>query len=297
MVKFCHKCGTQAINDESIFCTKCGTKFIQGLPEKRDLISSEQTPSKPDPILKPIVNSRYTAIGNVIPACPYCNFQFDKMPKSKRQCPNCKKIIFNRTRPLDNQKVLLTEDQLVILDKELKIRHILSLIKRYINTPRQQTVYDNLSMELTKKFGKTPNDSDLFWAFLNNETRYYASRNDWGLYTNAVGQQAELLQYEGKNKQALTFYLWVYYLDINGPGNLGGFGKELGIQPFDPKMGFLAPGLIDLIVKISELLGLSLEEIKTIFFEHNNKIHDSMKLPIPPSEAWIKIEKAIRQKQ
>ncbi|MCX6692412.1 MAG: zinc ribbon domain-containing protein [Methanoregula sp.] len=36
MAKFCHKCGTQAIDDESVFCTKCGTQYIQNIPEKKD---------------------------------------------------------------------------------------------------------------------------------------------------------------------------------------------------------------------------------------------------------------------
>jgi DNA-directed RNA polymerase subunit RPC12/RpoP len=255
------------------------------------------TPSEPVPILKSVESSRYTAIGTTTPACPYCNFQFDNMPKSKRQCPNCKKTIYNRTRPLDNKKVLLTEDQLVILEDELKIRHMLSLIRRYVNTPRQQTVYDNVKLELTTKFGKTPNDNDIFWAFLNNETRYYASCNNWGLYTSAVSQQAQLLLDEGKNKQALTFYLWVCYMDLNGPENLGGLGKLPGVRPFNPKMGFLAPGLIDQIVKINASLGLSQDDIKTLFLEHNKKIHDSLKLPISPDNAWIDIEKAIRQEK
>ncbi len=325
MSKFCNKCGNRAINDESVFCTKCGTQYIQNIPEKKDLVCpncgieifdkqsvfcarcgspilpnqppTDQLPSKPVPILKSAESSRYTAIGITTPACPYCNFQFDKMPKSKRQCPNCKKTIYNRTRPLDNKKVLLTEDQLVILEDELKIRRTLSMINRYITTPRQQTVYDNIKLELTPKFGKNPKDSDIFWAFLNKETRYYASQNNWGLYSNVIRQQAELLQNEDKNKQALTFYLWVCYLDINGSENIGGLEKLLGVRPFNPKMGFLAPGIIDQIVKINESLGLSQDDIKTLFLEHNTKIHDSLKLPISPDRAWIDIEKAIRQEK
>jgi uncharacterized membrane protein YidH (DUF202 family) len=35
-VKFCHKCGTRAIDDKSVFCNKCGTQYIQSPPEKKD---------------------------------------------------------------------------------------------------------------------------------------------------------------------------------------------------------------------------------------------------------------------
>ena len=36
MAKFWPKCGTQAIDDESVFCTKCSTQYIQNIPEKKD---------------------------------------------------------------------------------------------------------------------------------------------------------------------------------------------------------------------------------------------------------------------
>ncbi len=36
MPKFCHKCGTQASDDQSFFCNKCGTQYIQNIPEKKN---------------------------------------------------------------------------------------------------------------------------------------------------------------------------------------------------------------------------------------------------------------------
>ena len=33
MATFCHMCGTQAIDDKSLFCITCGTKLIQSNPE------------------------------------------------------------------------------------------------------------------------------------------------------------------------------------------------------------------------------------------------------------------------
>jgi TM2 domain-containing membrane protein YozV len=36
MATFCHKCGTQAIDNESVFCNKCGAKLTQNIPEKKN---------------------------------------------------------------------------------------------------------------------------------------------------------------------------------------------------------------------------------------------------------------------
>jgi ribosomal protein L37E len=36
MAIFCNKCGTEAIDDQSVFCNKCGAKLIQNIPEKKN---------------------------------------------------------------------------------------------------------------------------------------------------------------------------------------------------------------------------------------------------------------------
>ena len=351
MATFCHKCGTQAKEDESVFCQKCGTQYLKNIPEKKDdvcpncgtkildkqsvfcglcgsPISPSQpqtrksevrilpspkttqnigTPKNPQPVTVDFMNlrhSKYTAIGNTDPICPHCNYRFDKMPMKKRECPNCKKIFYSRTRPLDNKKILLKEDQLAELeeqlaelDAEFELRHTLSSIKRDINTPRQKAEYNKAKSEMTAKFGRGASEIDIFWRFLNNEILYYTIRKDWGLYSNVIRQQAKLLEGEGRIKQALVFYLWICYLDLNGPNNIGGLVGIPGIKGFDPKMGFLAPGIIGGIAKINESLKLSNDEIRTIFFDHNQKIYDAMKLPISPNKAWIDIEKAIWQEK
>lgn len=232
-------------------------------------------------------NPKFTEIGNTEPVCPYCNHRFDKMPQRKKECPNCKKPIYCRTRPKDSKKVLLKEDQISELEAQLELRHLLSLIKRYINTPRQQASYNKAKTELAVQFGKEPSENDVFWKFLNDELQYYALRDDWGLYSNVISQQAQLLEGEGKLRQALTFNLWLCYLDMNGPNNLGELGRTPGIKRFDPQ-GW--PLIVDPIIKINGSLNLSKEEMKTLFFDHNQKIHDSLRLPISTKKAWDLIE-------
>jgi len=74
-----------------------------------------------DGSVKPSISSQsleLTPIGNTEPICPYCNYKFDKMPQKKKQCPNCKNFIRSRTRPLDNQKILIREDQIDELEMQ-----------------------------------------------------------------------------------------------------------------------------------------------------------------------------------
>lgn len=63
-------------------------------------------------------NGKYTKIGNAEPVCPYCSYRFDKMPQRKKRCPKCANFVYSRTRPLDNKKVLIKEDQIDELESQ-----------------------------------------------------------------------------------------------------------------------------------------------------------------------------------
>ena len=230
-------------------------------------------------------NWKFKEIGNTEPVCPYCNYKFEKMLQRKKECPNCKKIILSRTRPLDSKKILLREDQLQELEKQLEIRHILSFIKKYINTLRQRKIFDDTRIELHAQLGIEPTINDVFWGFLNKDSLYHASTKNWGLYRNAIRQQAELLNLEGKLRQALEFYMWVCYLDINGNDNCS--------PRFNLDLAFLAPENVKQFLKIGKELKLSRDDIKTIFLEYNKKMTESLRPPISPNKAWQKIEKEV----
>ena len=63
-------------------------------------------------------SSKLTAIGNLEPVCPYCTYKFDRMPLKKKKCPQCGNFIRSRTRPFDNKKVLIKEDQIEELERQ-----------------------------------------------------------------------------------------------------------------------------------------------------------------------------------
>jgi len=42
--------------------------------------------------------------------CPHCNAILEPVPQRKKKCPICNQYIFVRTRPLDKQRVLVTEE-------------------------------------------------------------------------------------------------------------------------------------------------------------------------------------------
>ena len=53
----------------------------------------------------------YTAIGSLDGVCPHCRSELPVWPARSGPCPFCGGEILVRTRPLDRERVLVTEEQ------------------------------------------------------------------------------------------------------------------------------------------------------------------------------------------
>ena len=233
----------------------------------------------------PETSTEYTAIGNADPICPYCGHKFEKMPGRKKECPECKKTFFVRTRPFDNKKVLVTSDQAIEVNRQNKIR-----TGQF--DERQQRSYSAIRREVQTRLGKEPTNYEIMSAFLTGECRYFASRNDWGFYTNILHDQEKLAEDLGNKDEALFFCLMICYLDLNGQNNLGG-QLSPGIKRFDPKHAFLVPHFTTKIRKLIEELNLSQKDVKTRFVEGAKKMKETIHTPVAVNTAWEKISSEV----
>jgi hypothetical protein len=55
--------------------------------------------------------------------CPYCGIQLPKFPLAKIKCKSCNQYIYSKTRPIDNKKILLKEDQLDLFEEQWAIKN------------------------------------------------------------------------------------------------------------------------------------------------------------------------------
>jgi DNA-directed RNA polymerase subunit RPC12/RpoP len=160
---------------------------------------------------------RFEAIGNTEATCPHCNHALDKMPGRKKKCPHCGNFMFVRTRPRDEQRVLVTEDQAEQIEEQWSI--VNGTHGEYLAEKKRVS---EEKARLAKRFGKEPSDNDVAWSMLNQDMMEYASQQNWGLFRNAKFQMAEILRKESRLEQALATYLEVCYIDLNGPSNMSG---------------------------------------------------------------------------
>lgn len=268
-------------------------KKVSGDERQEKKRSAKVNTDPPNVSIPDIVVPKLLPIGNVDPICPYCGAHLEKMPERKKKCPHCGKYIFARTRPFDRKRVLIKEEQIGDVKEQWEIKYDLYAGFKLKQGDLQQEI-DTLQRTISEKSGKVPNYSDLVWQTLNRKAIEYASNYDMGLYRNMVMEQANFLKSEKRLKDALLAYMEVCYLDINGTCNRGGFlsnPKILKEYPlFDPKLGFLAPGILGQIVILNKYFKLTKKELKLAFIEYCTFIQKSLKLPVSPKDAWVKIE-------
>jgi hypothetical protein len=68
--------------------------------------------------LKELELPKSTPIGSLEQRCPYCRTELQKFPAKATTCKECGKRYFARTRPLDERKVILKEEELAALEEE-----------------------------------------------------------------------------------------------------------------------------------------------------------------------------------
>jgi hypothetical protein len=231
-------------------------------------------------------------IGETRPICPYCSHDLLKMPGRKKSCPKCNKNIYVRTRPKDNAKILIREDDILAIEEQWAKKN--GTHKEFLAAQhRRQTIVN----ALTKKFGRSPSTNDVEWAILNDDILTHAQRMDWGLYRNARCSMAKILLKELKYEQAITFFLEVCYLDLNGPNNCGG-EQDRQIRneypPFNPKEGTLAPGVLGYIDAIVDKSNGQLTLSEERFIQVATLVCNSLRLPLPPDKAWKKLKREIQ---
>ena len=230
--------------------------------------------------------------------CPYCKKTLDKIPTRKAKCPFCSNYIYSRTRPSDRKKVLVTEKQKEEIEEQWTKYYEIREESNLMENPE----FVSVKKELTKQFGKEPSINDVKLGVFNQKIIEYASKKQWGLYRNNKLDMAFLLQKENKLKQSLSTLFEVVYLDINGCNNVGIFdGKassqkemeEYSIKEFDPKMAFMAPGVIGPIQDVISELQLSKKQAKELFISTNKQMKPVKTMPISEEKAWDKLQKEI----
>lgn len=201
-----------------------------------------------------------------------------------------------RTRPHDQQRVLVTETQAEEIEEQWSIAN--GTHKEYL--ARKQRFTD--AKKRLAKGGMEPSHNLVRYHLLNQEAMEHAKLLQMGLYRSAVLGMAEALRKEGQLEDALSKYLQVCYVDLNGPSNTGTLVDRRGRRtslagkdnpPWDPKKwGKFVPVILG---RTERLIGKAgLDRIRTReAFMHGADAVQEFGPPISPGIAWGEIEREL----
>lgn len=233
-----------------------------------------------------------SSIGETEAICPYCRNTLEKKPGAKKKCPHCANYIYVRTRPHDQQKILVKESELSQLEYLWEVRTVLNDIENYGET----SVYLETEKRLKTQWHQQPSLQDVVWQTGMKMAMQHASNLDFGFYRNAKSRTADYLQKLRDNKRALILNLEVCYIDLNGPENRGGWSKSMlkEYPAFSLNWTKLAPGIIQRVKTIMDIQNISIDEVKQIFLYYAEAYYKDTKTPVPPLKAWASLEKELR---
>ena len=126
----------------------------------------------------------------------------------------------------------------------------------------------------------------------------HAKNHELGLYRCDRYDLALLHKSKKEYFEALLLFLEVFYLDINGPQNVGHmFDPELDkgrkTKEWDPRHTFIAPAVIYYCQLMMKRTKTPIESVKKTFAQAMLTHFENFKLPISPEEAWPRIENNI----
>ncbi len=219
-------------------------------------------------------------IGRLDDHCPYCGAALKKRPARRTACKQCLHDIFVRTRPLDKERVLLTEQEAKVVELEWsRYRHV--TIKVYVD----QGEFEKQRDSLTKSLGRAPSSAEATWPALVQEAAAHVAKKNWGFYRNTLLSTAAFLEEEGKPAEAFGYYLEICFIDLNGPRNTGGY--HLPEYPdFSCDLAFLAPAVVSKIGELILLLKLNEYAVRDKFMHVAERFGKGLALPVGPSAAW-----------
>jgi hypothetical protein len=241
----------------------------------------------------------YTAIGRVDGVCPYCRSELPAWPARSGPCPYCGGEILVRSRPLDRERVLVTEAEAEALEVQWELFR-----ERGGGSPLRPLLNeDELEAEraaLCTRFGREPAQFDVASSLISHRAFDHMRRLELGGFRDFALARASLLDQQGRALDALAAYLGVCFLDLNGarnPPQQGQDGPPVrsadAVNGFAPEQAFLSPPVVARCIQIIAALDLDEDAVRDSFTAFSERQYQTLRPPRRPAEAWPPLGEAI----
>ena len=227
----------------------------------RKLLGLEKQPDKkvPEQVFK------------IDPKCPYCDYEFSEMPKRKRKCPECKKVIHRKYYPGEKTKRLVTEQEAAKIDQAWE--------QHYINEEIEQigrVRYNEFRLPLVNE-GKNPSHADVLINMYSWEYKNALHNHSINEYSWKIGKLADTYYMNEDYFNSLKSYLECCFISSNGLYRNNEF-REFGRK--------LPPGVINPMIDCIKKLNITESEVHKLFTGLTTTIHHELETPFHPQDIW-----------
>jgi hypothetical protein len=241
----------------------------------------------------------YTAIGRLDGDCPHCGGVLPAWPTRSCPCLYCGRQILVRTRPLDRERVLVTEAQAEALEAQWELyreRGCASPLRPLLNEDELEAERASLAI----RFGREPSQFDVAASLIGHRAFEHMRRLELGGFRDMGLARASLLDQQGRAEEALAAYLGVCFLDLNGVRNPPQRGPGGGpvrsaeaINVFAPDQALVAPLVVARCVQIIATLDVDEEAVGACFAAYCERQYQTLRAPLRPHEVWPRLADAI----
>lgn len=234
----------------------------------------------------------YTAIGRLDGDCPHCGAELPAWPTRSTPCPFCGGLVLVRSRPLDRERVLVTEAQAEVLEAQWELyreRGGGSPLRPLLNEDELEAERASLSI----RFGREPSPFDIASSLITHRAFEHLRRLELGSFRDFGLARASLFDQQGRLEDALAGYLGVCFLDLNGARNPPQYGPDgapvrsaEAANGFAPDQAFLAPTVVARCVQIIATLDRDEEAVRAAFTAFCERQYQTLRAPQRPHEVW-----------
>lgn len=167
----------------------------------------------------------YTKLGNTNNKCPHCLREYNSAPAEVRKCLGCSKGFFKTKRPQDGMTVLVKEEHREVIKMQWE-----NIKKAEMVENLNQDELKNACLQLESKNNAKYTLYDIHFMLIRSYAAKALRSGRFRLYSSLIYYMAEYDRYEKEFAKALSYYFYLYFLQLNGASNSVVFGDKVAVN-------------------------------------------------------------------
>ncbi len=164
----------------------------------------------------------YAKLGNEESKCPHCGREYANAPTEVKKCLGCSKAFFKAKRPQDGVTVLVREENRQIFKMQWENIKKAELVKGL-----DMNELEKVRLRLEQQNHAKYTSYDAHFMLIRSYTAKALQSGRFRLYSSLIYYMAEHDRYEKEFAKALSYYFYVYFLQLNGASNSVVFGDKV----------------------------------------------------------------------